>query len=77
MMTEFSSSTLTMSNTTSNTSLSVTIVDYNIHDCIQYILLFMAFLCVLINLTIVLKLIFKPKLWSFVNLFLTLLLGGI
>ena len=33
------------------------------------------FSCLIINLTILLKLLFKPHLWSLVNLFLSILIG--
>ena len=48
---------------------------YSPHMTVSLVSLTAAILCVLINLTILIKLLFKPGLWSFVNLFLSLLLG--
>ena len=50
-------------------------VDYTPNIFLPIFFLFLAFVCVLTNSTILLKLLFKPKLWTLVNLFLSLLLG--
>ena len=52
-------------------------IDYTPNIFLPISFLFLAFLCVLINSTILFKLLLKPKLWTLVNLFLSLLLGKI
>ena len=50
-------------------------VDYSPHLSVPLLFLVLAGLCLLTNATILLKLILKPKLWSLVNLGLSVLLG--
>ena len=62
-------------NTSANISTNATILVYSPHGAVSLMAMTAAILCVMINLTILIKLLFKPGLWSFVNLFLSILLG--
>ena len=64
-----------LKNMNESSNSSQTVIDYAPNIFLPILFLFFAFLCVIINSTILFKLIFKPKLWTLVNLFLSLLLG--